>query len=240
MPWKKSTVFFAHLGLSLILFSLITGIMLWRWYPGDLFSAAGGWQGLKIIAGVDLVLGPLLTLLFYRPNKPKVWLDMSFIASLQIAALVWGIYAVYQKHPATLVIAQNKLYAVSHEEFVAANALLRNEGVALEQPLKNNQFALYAKPIERENFGKYLASVFNGWPELPLRSDRYQPFDSARSEIEKLALSLEPEANAQGEHIALPYKSLYSQGTALLSKQTGALERLIPVVKPTEDTQVPD
>ena len=62
-PWltqspTKGVAFAIHLTLSLLVFSLLVIIMLLCWLPGELFFLDGGWQGLKLVAMVDVVLGP--------------------------------------------------------------------------------------------------------------------------------------------------------------------------------------
>ena len=54
--------FLIHFGISLIVFIVLAAIMRLVWYPGDLFWMDGGWQGMQLIAPIDLVLGPALTL----------------------------------------------------------------------------------------------------------------------------------------------------------------------------------
>ncbi|KAB0769044.1 hypothetical protein F7O87_33620, partial [Pseudomonas aeruginosa] len=57
--------FFIHLLISLAIFIVLLAIICLWWYPGALFEIAGGWQGVRIVAAVDMVLGPLLTLVVY-------------------------------------------------------------------------------------------------------------------------------------------------------------------------------
>ena len=101
--------FFIHFGISLIIFIALAAIMRLVWYPGDLFTMDGGVQGLKIIAPIDLVLGPALTLGFYRPWKKSLKFDMAAIACVQIAALGYGVYATYQQRPAAIAVSYTHL-----------------------------------------------------------------------------------------------------------------------------------
>ena len=93
-----------HFGISLILFLFLLSIIIFVWYPGDLIHA-GGWQGIKIVAGVDLVLGPLLTLVIYNPMKKSLPFDLFVIAMIQISALGYGVWNVYNEKPEALVLS---------------------------------------------------------------------------------------------------------------------------------------
>ncbi len=103
-----------HFLLSLSIAGLLLFIIITLWYPQPHFSASGGWQGLTIVALVDLVLGPCLTLIVYNPQKPKKLLvtDLSLIVLLQMAALAYGVHAVYTQRPAALVFWESKFYTV--------------------------------------------------------------------------------------------------------------------------------
>ena len=90
-----------HLALSGVVFAVALYLILVHWYPGFHFGVDGGWRGVKIMAGVDLVLGPALTLVIFNPYKARrlIVIDLACIAIIQVAALVWGFYAVHSQRP---------------------------------------------------------------------------------------------------------------------------------------------
>jgi len=92
---------FKHFLLSLFIFLIIASGSLLLWYPLPYFTAAGGWQGLQIAAPIDLVLGPLLTLIVVNKNKEKskIIFDLVVISMIQLSALGWGISTIYQQRP---------------------------------------------------------------------------------------------------------------------------------------------
>ncbi len=94
-----------HFGLSLIVFLILLGVIVCIWYPGALFWIDGGMTGVQILIVVDLVLGPLLTLIIYNPTKTRrhIVIDFMFIAAIQISALVWGVNTIYDQKPQAIV-----------------------------------------------------------------------------------------------------------------------------------------
>jgi hypothetical protein len=104
----------SHFIISLIVFSLVVLVLLYFWYPQPHFIASGGWQGLRITASVDLVLGPLLTFVVFNAKKSKKVLakDLSVIATLQLIALVWGVNTIYYQRPVALVFWENTFISV--------------------------------------------------------------------------------------------------------------------------------
>ena len=180
-PLTRAQAFCLHLTLSLLAFSTLVYAMLAWWFPGDLFALDGGWQGLKLVAMVDLVLGPALTLLLYRPGKPGLALDMALIATVQVAALGYGFVATHQQRTVAVVFADGAFNTLSAQAHAEAEAQLRELGAeprSLEALARASAtgagvpLLLNPAPGAGE-FGTYLEELFNGWPEPHERSDRY-------------------------------------------------------------------
>ena len=93
-----------HLSLSAVIFAVALYLILVRWYPGFHFGVDGGWQGVRIMAAVDLVLGPMLTLIIFNPFKARhlIAFDLTCIGLAQLGALVWGFYAVHGQRPVSI------------------------------------------------------------------------------------------------------------------------------------------
>lgn len=104
--WNRYQAFAAHFGISLVIFLVLVLLVFTVWYPGLLMQADNSWeQALMMIAGVDLVLGPLLTLIVFNPKKKSLKMDLSIIALCQLAALVAGLYTVNSSRPVGLYLA---------------------------------------------------------------------------------------------------------------------------------------
>jgi len=86
-----------HLLISASLSSIVICLLLFYWYPLPFFWALGGLMLLALIVGIDVVLGPIMTLILFNPEKSRraLTLDMSLIAIVQIAALSYGLYSGY-------------------------------------------------------------------------------------------------------------------------------------------------
>lgn len=103
-----------HLAVSMVIFLALVPLIYFVWYPQPYFATAGGWHGVKIVALVDLVLGPALTLIAFSPEKSrrKLLFDYCFIAAFQAGALVWGVYAVHSQRPVVVVYDDGVFQAV--------------------------------------------------------------------------------------------------------------------------------
>ena len=108
-----------HLSLSILVFAVLSYLILYHWYPQPYFSIDGGWQGMRIIAVVDLVLGPLITLLIFdnRKSRREIITDLGIILVIQLGALAYGIHAAYSQRPAAIVILDNFVMPVTASEY---------------------------------------------------------------------------------------------------------------------------
>ncbi len=113
MRFTRYTAFAVHLGISLVIFVALLLVVVFDWYRFPLFAIEGGWRGSQIIAGCDIVLGPLLTLIVFKPGKPSLKFDMSVIAFIQVAALVSGTWITYAQRPLLMVYAEERFHILS-------------------------------------------------------------------------------------------------------------------------------
>ncbi len=188
--------FAIHLTLSLLVFSSLIFVMLMWWFPGELFILDGGWQGLKIVALIDLVLGPMLTLVLYKPGKKGLVLDMSLIAGFQLAALAYGFYATHAQRTVAVVYADRNFTTLSADSAETAAAEL----VALERTPKSIKAlhdeypALLLTPEPPPGqFGKYVSQLLSDYPESHERLDLFEKLgaESHREILEKRAKTQE-------------------------------------------------
>ena len=83
---------FYHFLISLAVFIVLAYLVLVIWYPEFFFAIDGGWEGMRIIIGVDLILGPTLTLIVFRAGKPGLALDLTLIGLFQSICLMAGVF----------------------------------------------------------------------------------------------------------------------------------------------------
>lgn len=98
--WKAAAV---HLLLSLLLIGGIALLALHSWFPYQLYRVAAPDKLLYLMWGIDLVAGPLLTLIVYKVGKPSLRFDLTVIALLQLAFLGYGLHTLWGSRPVFLV-----------------------------------------------------------------------------------------------------------------------------------------
>ena len=186
MTLNRYSAFTIHLLLSLLVFLSLVAVMYFYWFPGNLFFMDGGWQGIKLVALVDLILGPLLTLCLFKRGKKGLVFDMSVIACLQIAALAYGFYATYNQRIVGFVYADNRFNTLTITEHTSSSDRLREKGiepVAIDSFGENLPVTVYTEPFDSFSYGIYLESIFNDFPEVRERSDKYLPISKHLNDL---------------------------------------------------------
>lgn len=100
----------------LISFTIITAIiilMLFLWYPNAYFKLMGGKPLIYTIAGVDLFLGPLLTFVVFKTGKKSLKFDLTCIGLVQLAAMSYGLYVMFEARPIFTVFNKDAFYVAS-------------------------------------------------------------------------------------------------------------------------------
>jgi hypothetical protein len=102
-----------HFGLSTAAALPVLAVVLLAWYPGPLPALLGVGAILLIMLGVDVVLGPLFTLIVFDRRKKRLAWDLATIAAVQIGALLYGLFTVYQGRPAFVVFVKDRFEVIS-------------------------------------------------------------------------------------------------------------------------------
>lgn len=176
MHFSRYSACAIHLTLSLLVFSTLVFTMYFFWFPGDLFFLDGGVEGLKLVAMVDLVLGPLLTLVVFKPGKKSLKFDMTTIAVFQIVALGYGFFTTYHQQTLAVVYAEKKFNTLSRVGHIESNKDLTERELiptSVKQYGDAYPYTIYTVQPTGASFGKFMADLLNGFPEAHERSDKY-------------------------------------------------------------------
>lgn len=111
------------MALSALIAGTCAVIILGIWYPWPLSEMLGGISLFWLIVFVDVVCGPLLTLILWNPAKSRSerMVDMGLIAVVQLAALAYGVHTMAVARPAYLVFEVDRIRVVSVSEINLAS-----------------------------------------------------------------------------------------------------------------------
>jgi hypothetical protein len=111
--WRAAGI---HLAISAAIAAGVLALMLGVWYGPTLFTAMGGAGLALILIGVDVVLGPALTLVVFRSGKRGLKFDLAAIALFQLAALAYGCYVIALARPAFIVFVKDQFQVATVAE----------------------------------------------------------------------------------------------------------------------------
>ena len=171
--WKAASI---HFGLCAVLYVVLLYLMVFHWYPQPYFAADGGWEGVRLITGVDLVLGPLLTLIVFKAGKPGLRRDLTFIGIVQTVALVWGTWLVYDQRIAMVTYADGTFYTLTNEQLHSAG------GKALqiaEQAKTIPPYGFVRLPADRRERQKLRLETLLQGTTVHQLGDRYEPLEKS-------------------------------------------------------------
>ena len=170
-----------HLGLSACAVGLLATLMFLWWYPPPFFMFDGGWQVLRLIILVDVVLGPLLTLIVFDRAKKELKRDLGLIVVLQLAAFAYGAWIMHSHRPAFMVYAERSFYSVSW----------RDIGRATPDPAVPAALAAGARapvpvfaelPADRQERAQLFAAMAVGGPAISHYGALYRKLDQVNFE----------------------------------------------------------
>jgi hypothetical protein len=234
-----------HLALSVVVAATVLAALLFVWYPQPYFRLAGGADLMLILIGVDVVLGPALTLVVFDPAKKSLPFDLGVIALLQVAALAYGISVIAQARPAYFVFAGERFTVV------AANAIDPESLAAAKPPYdtlpvdgpRTVGAKMPSAAAEREKLMLLAASGI----DLPVLPRYYVPYDAIVDEVKAKAQPLDAFAkrspDAQGaidaavaklgvpraSLVVVPVVGRLERGTALVEASSGNVLVVVPV-----------
>lgn len=108
-----------HLAASAAVAALAAVVVFLFWYPHPYGLLSGGRNLFLLVVAVDVVCGPLLTLVLYDPRKPRAELfrDMALVVLIQLAALGYGLFTAFQARPLYLVHELDRFRVIAQPDF---------------------------------------------------------------------------------------------------------------------------
>ena len=239
--WKASGW---HLLLSASVATLVLALMLEVWYPRPLFEADGGASLLFILVSVDVVIGPLVTLIIFDTAKKSLRalkFDLAVIAILQLTALAYGIYTLFEARPVFIVYTNDRLDVVAPSDIPPEEAAKVDRPEFRRLPLMGPRLVAAEMPADPRERERVLFSALAGGPDLQCFPQYYRPFESASAMVLQHARPLsdlirrhpegKPELDRRlralgrtSDQLAyLPVRARVKSFTALIDRATGAV-----------------
>jgi hypothetical protein len=101
----KFKYFYSHLIVSSIIVISASLICLFIWFPSPFLKLDGTWRALLTVTIIDIIIGPLLTLLLVSSKKSlrENAIDLTIILTIQMSALSYGLFQISQERVYALI-----------------------------------------------------------------------------------------------------------------------------------------
>jgi hypothetical protein len=234
-------LFAIHLVVSSIMALVAVAFVFWLWYPSPLDTALGVTSIFFVLLGVDIVIGPLCTLLVSKQGKKTLKSDLLIIVLLQLSAFLYGFYVVFAGRPVWIVFNVDRFDLVQAYEIqdqYRAKAAEEFQMLSFFGP----RFAAAKEPEGALEHNEVLFDSLSGGMDIPQRPNLFVSLESERESIKNTSIPLSnlnkfnssgmveevlklwPEANAY-----LPLMAKVSPMSVLINKETGDVVAIVPL-----------
>ncbi len=167
-----------HFLLSVLVAFIAAALVFGLWFPGAYRDMAGGTELFLLIVIVDIVCGPLLTLVLFNPLKSRreLFFDLGLVALVQLAALIYGLWTLWDVRPLYLPHEFDRFKVVSLNDLRGADTSMLS-GELASNFFKGPQVVALREPKDIEERNKVLFAALSGGADYGERPDFYLAFD---------------------------------------------------------------
>jgi hypothetical protein len=173
--WKAAGV---HLSISVVIAALVGSLLYFVWFPSPYFVAAGGGGLILLLMGVDIGIGPLITLLVVNRNKARklLLMDLSIIGVLQVIALGYGLHVITDARPVFIVAEVDRLVIVSAQDVSDAD-LAKGDRPEFRTRSLTGPLLVGALPPKGKDTGGFAMKVLASGKDIDRMPQYYLPYD---------------------------------------------------------------
>lgn len=174
-----------HLCISVLIVVTLIILMMGIWYPSQYFKLMGGGELIYLIGGIDICLGPLLTFAVFKSGKKKLKFDLAVIGLLQISALAYGSYTMFNARPVFTAFADGEFTVATANE-ITNDALAKAKNPEWKAlPITGPVVVGISKPTDKKALEEIeFLSMGIGYAIFP---SLFVPYESQKVEVLKQA-----------------------------------------------------
>jgi hypothetical protein len=236
-----------HLSISATIAFLVFLAIYFVWYPHVLFEGAGGKELFLLIVGVDVTVGPLATLVIYKPGKWGLKFDLVCIAIVQLSALVYGVHVMFEARPVYIAFVVDR-FAIVRANGFPPGALEKGHAKGYDDlSWTGPKFVGVKLPTNPDEQFKVMISGFGG-TDAEYYPQYYVPYDDVRKFVQAAGLPLATLRKRNPERLAdidaavlstghkeddlrfLPMRSDKKDLTVFVDKATGDVLKITSLV----------
>ncbi|MBD9393012.1 fimb protein [Acidovorax sp. ACV01] len=220
---------------------LISAVLVFQWwYPMPYRQMLGVGNIFILVLIVDIVCGPLMTLVLASPSKSKreMVLDLSLIGIIQAIALIYGIHAVWIGRPAVLAFENDRLIVISANEIEHSDLMQAPEGLRV-LPFSGVLKVTSRKPKDNAEFLRSIDLSLAGLSPA-MRPARWEPIENQhhqmRTKAKPLAELIARRSNKSAElNIAASHAGYKVEALTYLPLTSSKTREWVALLNPSMD-----
>ena len=165
--------------LCSVLVSMVAAVLVFGlWYPYPYRVLSGGRELFLLVVAVDVVCGPLLTIVLFNSAKPRaeLWRDLGMVVLIQLGALGYGVLTLWQARPMFLVLEGDRFKVVlSHD--LDSHAVAALPPTLQPKTLSGPLTVGIRPPIDSKERNKVLFASIQGGRDYAERPEFYLPYE---------------------------------------------------------------
>lgn len=174
-----------HLTVSVAVGAALLATFWFVWYPAPLFRAVGGQTIFLLLLGVDVTLGPVMTLIVFQPAKKSLRFDLSVVALMQFLALAYGVHVLLLGRPVYIASLGHRFDVVQASDVAEGDLMAAHKSLPIWGPeWVGTKLAEDNQERERILFGAIGGADYGSYPQ------HHQPLGNMRAEIVRNSLPI--------------------------------------------------
>ncbi|PAT32262.1 pilus assembly protein [Vandammella animalimorsus] len=180
---QRIHAFAIHLAISCVIALGVAAFTFFCWYPHPYRSLSGGLELFLMIMAIDVIVGPLVTLVIYNEKKSRraIRFDYGVIAFVQFMALGYGMWTLAQARPVHMVFEKD-LFRVVHAADVDARALGKLHPGVVPLPWNGPSWLAVRMPSDPMQRDQVLTRALMGTYEA-FQPQLWVPYAESREEV---------------------------------------------------------
>jgi len=191
IAWREKFLATAiHFLVTLSVAAVAAALIFLVWFPDPLQTMIGGTELFALVVGTDLALGPLISLVIYDSRKARRVLitDYAIVGTVQIAALVYGVFILAGTRPVYVAFSHDRLEITSARDISDAELAAARDPRYARLPLAGPRLISIEVPdADRDDA---LFASLNG-NEEHMRPKFFVPYEKELANIRKRAMPLD-------------------------------------------------
>lgn len=202
---------FIHLLISLLIVGSVAAYVIYFWYPIPLLPMAKADELLMMVGGIDLIVGPLLTLIVYKQGKKTLKMDLTVIGLIQAFFLTAGLYTLFLSRPVYMVATERMFYMIfatdiMPEDISKASAQYQNLGFT------KPKLVGAIMPNDSKEVSRITLSSLSGGSDLQDMPQHYVEYKDIIPKVLQNSRSIINPPKISAENVAVLHKAALSYG----------------------------